>query len=226
MSTRGNCVLYQSFHEQKCSPKLPVNIASYMSPYSVIFLCACIASLGLSAMRALPRYQKTQFRKWQVMSLTLPPGWFDLGHQGELLSFRRAARTEDARRSKNFGSPAGKRREERATGKDIIALETSLHWFLCRKPVIPILFKSLGQQSHVLSSQFITPTLSQTLLQLREGVLLIETLLQHFLKRGKRFHKCFPLIYCCCHFPPDYFNSQPMWKIRRWFKIKWWWFRA
>lgn len=88
-------------------------------------------------------------------------------------------------------------------------------------------FKSLGQQSHVLSSQFITPALSRTLLWLREGVLLLQTLLQLFLKRGKRFHKCFPLIYCCYHFhPPDYSHSQPMWKIRRLFKIKWWWFWA
>jgi hypothetical protein len=37
------------------------------------------------------------------------------------------------------------RREDRATGKDEIALEMFLHWFLHRKPVIPIPFKRLGQ---------------------------------------------------------------------------------
>lgn len=37
------------------------------------------------------------------------------------------------------------RREERATGKDEITLEIFLHWFLCRKPIIPIPLKRLGQ---------------------------------------------------------------------------------
>lgn len=190
----------QSVHEGQLCPvsifswtKMLPKIACQHSILYVTILCyhsLCLYSISWSSIRrALPSYQKTQFCKWQVMSLTLSPGWFDVGHQGDLLSCRREACTEDTRRSKNFGSPAGIRREERATGKDIIALETSLHWFLCRKPVIPILFKSVGQQSHVLSSQFITPTLSRTLLQLREGVLLIQTLLQLFLKRGKRFHK-------------------------------------
>lgn len=53
-------------------------------------------------------------------------------------------------------------------GKGTIALETSLHWFLCRKPVIPILFKILSQQGHILSSQSVIPVLSRTLFWLQE----------------------------------------------------------
>lgn len=61
------------------------------------------------------------------------------------MRFGRRAGTEDTRRSKNLATPSGRRREERATGKDIIALEIFLHWFPCRKPVIPIPLKRLGQ---------------------------------------------------------------------------------
>lgn len=192
----------------------------------VIVLCACLSSLGLSVMRALSSYQKTQFHKWQVISLTLAPGWFDLGHQGELLSFGRTACTQDTRRSKNFETPAGIKEGGKGYWQRYNCFRNISALVSMQETCNTNSFKSLGQQSHILSSQFITPTLSRTLLWLREGVLLIQTLLQPFLKRGKRFHKCFPLVYCCYHFPPDYSHSQPMWKIKRLFKIKWWWFWA
>jgi len=44
-----------------------------------------------------------------------------------------------------MGKRRGIRREKRDTSKDEIALEIFLHWFLCGKPVIPILLKRLGQ---------------------------------------------------------------------------------
>lgn len=50
-------------------------------------------------------YQKTQLGKWEVMSLTLPPELFDLGHHGKLLRFGRRTCTEDTRKLKNLGTP-------------------------------------------------------------------------------------------------------------------------
>lgn len=79
------------------------------------------------------------------MSLTQPPERFDFGHHGKLLRLGRRVCTEDTRRSKHLGTPSGLRREERATGKDVIALEIFLHWYLCGKPIIPIPLKRLGQ---------------------------------------------------------------------------------